>query len=234
MNTAKPIATISWNSEPFLREKLRELTKARKIDFWAFIHHEPEDDEAGNKPHCHVYIEPSKRTQTAALKDEFKEYDPAKPDKPRGVLAFRNSKFGDWYLYGLHDPAYLAAKMQTRRHHYSPEHMQSMDEDELRARVYTIDMSDLTPVKRLQAFQNAGKTFNEAVATGIVPIAQIKQYETAWQYIATSETNRNGRPGHPEPPDDIGDLVVTQMQVNPETGEIAESPRRIRIKNPGK
>ena len=227
MNTAKPIATISFNTEPFLRQKLGELLKARKIEFWAYIHHEPEDDET-NKPHCHVYVEPSKRTQTAVLKDEFKEYDPAKPEKPLGVLNFGNSKFGDWYMYALHDPAYLASKMETRRHHYAPEHVQASDPDELRARIYTIDMSDLTPIKRLQAFQESGKTFGEAVASGVVPIAQIRQFETAWQYLTASGTDRNGRPGHPEPPESpkntpTSPVRLFQQYIDPDTGEVREN-----------
>lgn len=213
MNTAKPISTISWNTEPFLRAKLTELLKARKIDFWAYIHHDPEDDEAGKKPHFHVYVEPSKRTQTAVLKDEFKEFDPTHPDKPLGVLGFRSSKFGDWWLYALHDPVYLAAKMQSRRHHYAPEHVQSADPDELRERVYSVDMSDLTPQKRLMAFKEAGKTFAEAVATGIVPIVQIRQYELAWQYLTSDRTERNGAPGHPDIP-----------PIDPATGEVIAEP----------
>lgn len=227
MNTAKPIATISYNSEPFLRQKLSELYRAKKIDFWAFIHHLPEDDEAGNKPHFHLYIEPSKRTQTAILKDEFKEFDLTHPDKPLGVLSFRPSHFGDWYLYGLHDPAYLAAKMQSRRYSYDPELMQKCDEDELRERVYTVDVSEMTPIKRLKAFKESGKTFTEAVRTGLVPIPQIAQYERTWNLLL-SGTDRNGRPGHDEEPPESDDKAPTspvqfvQLEVDPLTGETRE------------
>lgn len=110
MRTTKPIATISFNSPAFLKLKLEELTKAGKISFWAFIPHKPEDDEAGTKEHNHLYAEPSKMMQTDDLKAELLEFDPEHPDKPKGCLPFRTSKFADWYLYGLHDKRYLASK----------------------------------------------------------------------------------------------------------------------------
>lgn len=87
MQTAKPISTISYNTEPFLVQTLNALVKAKRIDFWAYIHHFPEDDEVKLKHHFHVYLEPSKRTQTATLKEEFLELDPNN-EKPLGVLTF--------------------------------------------------------------------------------------------------------------------------------------------------
>ena len=68
MRTTKPIATISFNTPEYLKLKLDELTKAKKIAFWAYIVHQPEDDEAGNKVHMHVYIEPSAMVQTEDLR----------------------------------------------------------------------------------------------------------------------------------------------------------------------
>lgn len=195
MNTAKPISTISFNSEGFLKAKLEELLKARKVDFYVYIKHKGEDDEV-KKDHIHVYLEPSKRTQTAALKDEFKEYDPTHPDKPLGCLTFRPSQFGDWYLYDLHDPTYLASKMQARRYHYAPEDMRPSDQDELDLRIYDIDMSDATPIKRLSTFKQSGKSFADAVNQGLIPIAQIKQYSEVWELLVVNKTNRGGRATH--------------------------------------
>ena len=205
MNTQKPISTISWNTEKFLRDTLEALTKAHKIDYWEFIRHSPEDDEGGKKEHFHVYIEPSKRIQTAELREEFKEPDLRHPDqKPLGCLTFRNSVFSDWYLYALHDPTYLAAHQQSRKRHYTDDQIRFPDEDEHHYRVSCVDMSIYTPVRRLQAAKDAGMSFGEAVARGLVPIPQLSQFEKAWNYLA-DKTDRNGHPDH---------------NVDPETGEV--------------
>lgn len=86
MRTTKPISTISFNSREYLALKLHELQKSGRISFWAFVEHQPEDDEAGKKVHNHVFVIPSKMLQTDDLREELKEYDPEHPDKPKAVL----------------------------------------------------------------------------------------------------------------------------------------------------
>lgn len=219
MNTQKPISTISWNSEPFLIDLLTRLLKAHKIDHWEMIHHIGEDDEAGKKDHFHVYLEPSKRIQTADLKDQFLE--PITPDqKPLGCLAFRSSVYSDWYLYALHDPAYLAAHFQSRRYHYSDEQIKTADPDEHCFRVRSVDMSQYAPIKKLKAFKDAGLTFSDAVSKGVVPIPQLSQYERAWSLLK-NETDRGGRPGHDPDPQisPTSPEEFPQYIVDPETGE---------------
>ena len=75
MKTSKPVSTISFNSEAYLRGKLRELTAAGVLEFWAYIRHDPEPDEvgdeAGGKQHFHVYMEPAKMIQTTDLRAAF-------------------------------------------------------------------------------------------------------------------------------------------------------------------
>lgn len=206
MNTAKPISTISFNSEAHLVRTLSDLQKAKKIEFWAYIKHQPEDDEAGKKEHIHLYIEPARRIQTVDLQAEFNEFDPNNP-KPRKCLNFRISQFGDWYLYALHDATYLASKGQSRRFHYKPEDVIPSDDDELRERIATIDLSGITPIGRLKEFKRSGLSFQDAVAQGIVPIPQINSYAVAWGCLDTATTFRNGRPNH---------------EIDPETGEVFE------------
>lgn len=200
MVTTKPFSTISYNSIEFLRSVLSTLASAHKIEFWAFIHHMPEDDEGGKKEHIHVYIEPSKRIDTSLLRDEFDELDPNNLEKPLGVLPFRSSKFQDWYMYALHDREYLAQKGESRRYHYKPEDVVASDVDALNYLIKTIDLSELSPVRRLKQFYNAGMTFNEAVARGLVPLPQFSNYQKVWAIIAgqVDGTDRNGRPGHDE------------------------------------
>lgn len=203
MRTTKPIATISFNTADYLRLKLEELRKAKLISVWHFIEHLPEDDEGGNKKHIHLYIVPSKLIQTDDLVEHFLEYDPAKPDKPRKCLLFRTSKFGDWYMYAIHDKAYLAAKGQSRRYHYGYDDIVTSDDDELYRSVREIDLSHLTPLRELMQAVEDGLSFSEYLKQGRVPITQIYAYQRAFELLALDETYRNGRMTHSPDDDDI-------------------------------
>lgn len=207
MRTTKPIATISFNTPDYLRLKLEELRKAKLISVWHFIEHLPEDDEGGNKKHIHLYIVPSKLIQTDDLTEHFLEYDPAKPDKPKKCLLFRTSKFGDWYMYAIHDKAYLAAKGQSRRYHYSYDDIMTSDDDELYRSVREIDLSHLTPLREIMQAVEDGLSFSEYLKQGRVPITQIYAYQRAYELFTLDETYRKDRVTH-SPDDDIFDEWV--------------------------
>lgn len=106
MATQKPISTISYNTEPFLKEKLECWLKAHIIQSYMYICHKGED---GDKDHIHVRIEPNKKLDPMDLQDELREYQLGK-DKPLGVRPFRPSKEEDWILYAVHDEDYLKSK----------------------------------------------------------------------------------------------------------------------------
>lgn len=196
MRTTKPISTVSFNSKEYLTLKLNELTKAKVLSFWAFIEHQPEDDEGGNKVHYHVYMEPSKMCQTEDLRQEFREYDPDKPDKPKGCLTFVSSQFGPWYLYVLHDKRYLASKGQSRKYHYKHEHMISSDADDLLFKAKTIDLLSLTPYDDMIDAQNNGLNWTEYFARATVPLPQIRNFKMAWDTLMRNRLNRNGHENH--------------------------------------
>lgn len=106
MATQKPISTISYNTEPFLKEKLDDLVNAHIIQSYMYIKHLGED---GDKDHIHLRIEPNKRIDQMDLTDKFKEYIQGN-DKPLGVRPWRPSKEEDWILYAVHDSKYLSLK----------------------------------------------------------------------------------------------------------------------------
>lgn len=211
MRTTKPIATIAFNSPSFLKLKLNELLKAGRISFWAFIVHKPEDDEGGKKAHCHLYIEPSKMLQTDDLRAELKEFDPEHPDKPRGCITFKGSKFDPWYLYALHDKRYLASKGQSRRFHYQHEDIVTSDEDDLLCKARSIDLVSLSPYADMEDAQRQGFTFSEYFRRGTIPLPQVGLFERAWNLLLQTSTDRADREGHP-------------MDIDPDTGEVLEAP----------
>ena len=104
--TNKPISTISYNTEAFLKEKLDKWVKAHKIQAYMYICHKGED---GDKDHIHVRIEPNMKLDPMDLSDELQEDDP-NHEKPLGCRPFRPSKEEDWFLYAVHDKDYLKIK----------------------------------------------------------------------------------------------------------------------------
>lgn len=209
MRTSKAISTISFNTPEFLALKLRELTDAKRVSFWFFISHKPEDDEGGKKYHNHVFILPSKMLQTDDLKEEFKEFDPKNPEKPLGTISFRTSKFEDAYLYFLHDKRYLALKGQSRKYHYTHEQFVTSDEDDLLAQSRSIDMLSLSPYSDIEEAQKLGLTFAEYFRRGTIPLPQVMLFQRAWELMLNSHTERNGNENH-------------SMEVDEETGEVVE------------
>lgn len=107
----------------------------------------------------------------------------------------RQQIFG-WYLYGIHDKAYLASKGQSRRFHYRFEDVQSYDQDALLQSVREIDLTSLTPVKTMLDAQAQGISFSQYFRSGAVPIPQFLQFKQAWELMALDRTERMGRETH--------------------------------------
>lgn len=106
MATSKPISTISYNSEEFLKNKLDEWFDCHLIQAYQYIKHK---GEGGDKDHIHLRIEPNKRIDPMDLQKELREYV-ENNNKPLGCRPFRPSKEEDWFLYAIHDPDYLKLK----------------------------------------------------------------------------------------------------------------------------
>lgn len=106
MATQKPISTISYNSEEFLKEKLDLWFNAHIIQAYQYIKHKGED---GDKDHIHLRIEPNKKLDPMCLQEELREFVPDS-EKPLCCRPFRPSKEEDWFLYAVHDKTYLRLK----------------------------------------------------------------------------------------------------------------------------
>lgn len=217
MRTSKPIATISYNTPEFLKLKLEELRKAGRVSEWYFIQHKPEEDQ--KKPHIHLYVVPSKMLQTDDLTKEFLQPDPANNGKYVTCPRWVSSKFADWYLYGIHDKAYLASKGQTRQYHYRLTDVQAFDQDALEECVREIDLTSLTAVKRMLDAQQAGITFAQFFRTGGVPVNAVKAFQEAWNLLYSTGTYRNGRAEPTEATE------APPEGVDPVTGEFTEDPQ---------
>lgn len=198
MRTTKPISTVTYNTPAYLRIKLDELVSSKKISFWAFISHKPEDDE--KKQHIHLYAEPSKMIQTDDLRDFLKEVDLHNPAKPLTSISWRGSKFDDWYLYSLHDVRYLASKGQSRKYHYTRDNIITSDLDDLDDHIQRIDMLSLTPYEVVREAVEQGKSFEALVSTGRVPIQQIRNFQLAFEALQSvlKRTHKTHTPAEPD------------------------------------
>jgi hypothetical protein len=210
LKTSKPFSTVSYNSPEFLRIKLDDLIQRRKIAFWAFIEHLPEEDE--KKAHKHLYVVPNGQINTDELLDYLTEFDPEKPDKPLGCIPFHSSKFGDWFLYVLHDKAYLASKGQARKYSYQKEEVVVSDSDYFNEEIHRIDLSKFSKVNALREAVENGVPFEKLVINGQIPIQQIYAYQKTYEILQNSSTFRNSKETH-------------TPKVDPETGEVIEDDR---------
>ena len=175
MKTRRPFATISYNSVDYLKCMLNRFVEQGVIDFYAFIQHEPEDDET--KKHIHLYIEPAGELNTSSFIDKIKEIDINNPDMPPlGCIRCVPSKFADWYMYALHDVDYLAAKLETRKYHYTDNDIVCYDDDILKELIHTSDMTKYKAFKKFRESVESGVPFRELFKNGFIPVQQIKQY----------------------------------------------------------
>lgn len=127
MRTSKPISTISYNSQDFLKSRLQELYRNHKISDWIFIRHTAEEDE--KKDHIHLWIKPNTLIDTMDLQNFLREPDPLNPSKPLGCIDFRSSDIDDWILYCQHFGPYLASKGESREFCYIKQDFVYCDED---------------------------------------------------------------------------------------------------------
>ena len=158
--------------------------------------------------------------------------------KPLKCLPCQSSKFGDWYLYALHDTAYLLSQMQSREYHYTDEDLHVSDEDTFTEFKHQIDFSKLGNKKTVDVYNRllAGDTLADLIKIGMIPVQQLNNYK--WlECTARDALFRSSRSTHTpltdaeelkafqSLPQDKQDLLIKakaleQGRINPDTGEI--------------
>lgn len=192
MTTSKILSNISYNSETFLRKKLTDLVMGGKLQFAAYITHEPDTDST--KTHRHLFLIPDGRVDTSKLFQVLQEpdfFDTSKP--PLGVTKIwhttSETHLGDLLLYDLHDSTYLAAKGLAReRLDYPLSDWWSTDPDYLEQLYADIDIASYVRGS-LPAFIAAverGETFINLVKSGLVPMNQYLSYQNLYDRLAST------------------------------------------------
>lgn len=209
MRTSKPFSMISYNTQDFLSDKLNELVEGGLVQFWAFIHHQPEEDE--KKAHKHLYIIPQKLIDTQRIEKALQEIDLTDiTAKPLGAIFPQSSKFADWYLYGLHDKKYLAYKGQKRKYHYNDNAFVVSCQDTFQELKNLIDYTEINRLSLILEKVENGESLASIIRTSNIPLQLIGQVRQLYDIIVGPfETYRNGRASH--------------QKVDSETGEIIEA-----------
>lgn len=179
MQTSKPLSTISYNTESFLKTVLDRLIATHVIDFYAYINHLGEVDPFGEleKDHIHLFVIPNHRTNTSDLDSFFIEPDP-EHKKPLKCITWQNSKIDDWILYVLHDPDYLASKFEERQIKYNYNNLVGSDEQDLRRKFrHAYQSSGYARSRNLFQYAKSGGTLKDLLSIGAIPINQVTSYQ---------------------------------------------------------
>lgn len=184
MKTKRELSSISYNTEDYLQYVLNKMLRDRIIEFWSYIKHYPEVEET--KSHIHLYFVPNGTVDTDSIKKLFEEVDPVevckaqkegRDPKPLGIIDMHCSKFDDWYLYGIHDPAYLASKGMVKKYFYRKEQVVSSNYDELIEKVSRIKYQNYKRQLEIIVGFDAGRTPVEMLRSGLIPINQFSSWE---------------------------------------------------------
>ena len=153
---------------------------------------------------------------TAKIKDYLQEYDEKNPDKPLGCISCVSSKWDDFYLYGIHDPAYLASKGMSRKYHYVRDDFHFSSPEFFYELIRRIDRSKYIGLERVVDAVENEVPFFEMVRLGQVPIQLISQYQYAYEMLTKATVNRAGRKTHtPKEETAVFDSVTGELLSTP-------------------
>lgn len=184
MNSKSPFSTISYNTEPWLKNVLENYISNGKFVFYSYIFHKGEDDEAGLKDHFHVYIEPNSTFNTVKFTNDCIE--PCNQLLPLKSMPCHSSDFGNWYMYVLHDENYLKYKgLGDRKYHYNQSNFIYSDLDYFNYKIRTIDLLDTSWYSSMLEAIARNESFDEYFAKGGIPVQQVKNYEYAYNMLVS-------------------------------------------------
>lgn len=198
MRTTKTISTISYNSYEFLKNTLDNEVKNKRLNWYAFIKHLPEEDE--KKEHFHVFMIPNRIIDTGEYRDIFNEYfeNGFALEIPRKCLPIDASKFFDWYMYNKHDISYLASKFESRKYHYDKEDFVTSDEDYFDKLVKDCGVQQNAVYLTMLQYISQGLSFTQFLIDANVPDSKVIIYEHAWNNMIKDGTSRYMRKNHEE------------------------------------
>lgn len=171
--TSKPMSTISYNTEVFLKEKLDLWIEQHILQSYMYICHKGED---GDKDHIHLRVTPNKSLDFMNLSDELKEFDPMH-DKPKGVRDWRASKEEDWILYAIHQSQYMKMKYAVDKGEKLPYKWEDIKHSD------TIDV-EVGFIRAMAALDHLAPSIANRIMSGETPYQLISKGESVFMVNA--------------------------------------------------
>ena len=190
MNTSKPITGISWCSIEYTKKTLDTLVSEGKISWWAAIPHMKEKEET--KDHLHIYLTPSTRISTDDLRTRFHE-----PTNDIGVYngcsaIWQKSDFENWYLYSLHDSAYLAERNLEKLFHYKKSDFLTSSKFDFDFLVSNVNPFDIR--RKIMESVSCGESWESFVEKyyAKIPLAVFRSCREMFGFLGAAKYNNTG------------------------------------------
>lgn len=216
MLTICKLSTISYNTDDYLCSVLNSLLNARKISFWAFINHAPEDEELAK--HKHLLLIPDTQLSTTDLSDAFLEFDPEMPQNPLRCIDWRKtSSISDWLLYAIHDSVYCKLKYgENKKFHYEQSDVKCSDKYQIANYWYeAYHEFKFWKSQKFQKFLKNGMTAKQLVKSGYVSMGEMVQFNAMCSILSESnKTDSHKTDGADAPP-----LFLTDEEMQPLNAE---------------
>lgn len=190
--TKRPLSTISFNTEVYLRKVLDDLVECGKIQSWMYVSHLAEEDTKKN--HIHLILIPCSVVNPVAVRKSFIE--PSFTDKGDfGCLPFVPSKISDWLLYSLHYEPYLLSKGLLREHKYDKSQVVTNEPREYVDQCFSEAVESLSSSRVTNFISMAmnGSSFGEILASGIVPPNQVVFFDKLYRNYCSVSLSREKR-----------------------------------------
>lgn len=188
--TKKPLSSISFNTDKYLRSCLESLVSDGMIQSWMYILHQPEEDT--KKPHIHLWLSPSRPVNPVVVRKSFIEpmFDGS---GDLGCLPFAASKVSDWLLYALHYEPYLNSKGLVRQYHYLLDDIVSNECPEYVEQCFNEAVEGLSTsrVSNFISLAMKGATFGELLSSGLVPPNQVVFYDKLFRHYCVRHSKEN-------------------------------------------
>lgn len=182
--TKRPLSTISFNTEPFMRNVLDTLVSDSKIQSWIYIRHLAEEDT--KKDHFHLLLLPCSVVNPVFVRKAFIEPSFTSLGD-LGCLPFAPSKISDWLLYALHYEPYLLSKGLQRQNHYDISSLVSNESRDYLDQCFSeaVEGLNTSRVSNFIDMAMRGHSFGELLASGLVPPNQVVFYDKLFRMYCT-------------------------------------------------
>lgn len=197
MRSTKNISSIAYHRPEVFGSLTDSLRASGVIGPALWIAHKGED---GDKDHIHLLLLGGFKTYDTAKVGSLWGFDIVGDEKGSVSALWEVTRsISNWLLYGIHNTKYLMSKGLERDISYSWSDIKcSSGDEEIRGRLisdakdYLRNIGDKTTSK-LIALAKLGWDWRRVILSGLVPMGQLSQARSAWEYITSAYNPKYGK-----------------------------------------